>query len=62
MSKKAKEENKGYSIEKKRNGRYSVTDASGKYINGDAKTEILLKEGVIKPMPKKAPAPEKPAE
>ena len=57
MAKKAKTEKKPYTIEKKRSGRYAVIGENGKFINGDAKTEILLKEGVIKAPPKKAPAP-----
>ncbi len=46
---------KTYSIDKKRSGRYSVIGANGKYINGPAKTEILVKEGLVKTgLPKKA--------
>lgn len=63
MVKKDKKEKKPYTLEKKRSGRYAVIGVNGKYINGDAKTEILLKEGVIKPpKKKKAPAPEAAAE
>jgi hypothetical protein len=54
-----KQEKKEYSIEKKRSGRYAILGKNGKYINGDAKTEILLKEGLIKKLNKKAPAAEK---
>ncbi len=53
---KKKQEKKEYTVEKKRSGRYAVVGANGKNINGDAKTEILLKEGLIKKMTKKAPA------
>ncbi len=54
-----KKSSKEYELKKKRSGRYAVIGKDGKYINGDAKTEILLKEGVIKkPAPKKK-APEK---
>lgn len=62
MIKKTKKGDKSYSVEKKRSGRYAVVGADGKYINGDEKTKILLKEGVIKPPAKKAPAPETAAE
>jgi hypothetical protein len=61
--KKAKKE---YTLQKKRSGRYAVIGKDGKYINGEAKVEILLKEKVIKkPAAKKkaqAAAEEKPAE
>lgn len=56
---------KEYTLQKKRSGRYAVIGKGGKYINGDAKTEILLKEGVIKKqVAKKKPeaAEEAPAE
>ena len=47
-----------YRIEKKRNGRYAVIGKDGKYIRGDAKVEILVKEKRIQAPPKKkAPAP-----
>lgn len=50
--KKAKSE---YTIIQKRSGRYAVKGANGKFINGEAKVEILLKEKKIKlaaPKPK----------
>lgn len=50
----AKKSDKPYTLQKKRSGRYAVIGKDGKYINGDAKTEILLKEGVIKKPAKKA--------
>ena len=53
-----KKSDKPYTIEKKRSGRYAVIARNGKYINGDEKTEILLKEGLIKKPVKKAPAQE----
>ena len=37
-----------YTIFKKRNGRYSIKGAKGKWINGDEKTKILSAEGLIK--------------
>ena len=37
-----------YTIFKKRNGRYSIKGAKGKWINGDDKTKILVAEGLIK--------------
>ena len=49
-----KKTDKPYTLQKKRSGRYAVIGKDGKYINGDAKTEILLKEGVIKKPAKKA--------
>lgn len=45
MSKSKKE----YTLQKKRNGRYAVKDKDGKYIRGDAKVAILLKEKVLSP-------------
>jgi hypothetical protein len=53
-----KSSDKPYTVEKKRSGRYAVIAKNGKYINGDEKTAILLKEGLIKKPAKKAPAPE----
>ena len=47
-----------YTVTKKRSGRYAVVGKDRKPINGEAKVEILLKEGVIKKQVKKA----KPAE
>ena len=49
-----KKSDKPYTLQKKRSGRYAVIGKNGKYINGDEKTEILLKEGVIKKPAKKA--------
>lgn len=57
---KAKKEKKEYELIKKRSGRYAVKGKDGKYINGDAKVEILLKEKVIKAPPKKKKAEEAP--
>ncbi len=49
-----KKDAKEYTLIKKRSGRYAVKGKDGKYINGDAKTEILLKEKKIKkPVAKK---------
>ena len=56
MAKTKKKQKPEFTIEKKRSGRFSVKDKTGKYINGDAKVEILLKEGKIKkPVAKKKP-------
>jgi len=52
---------KDYTLQKKRSGRYAVIGKDGKYINGDAKTEILLKEGVIKKPVVKKKKEEEPA-
>ncbi|MCK9464185.1 MAG: hypothetical protein M0R80_31590 [Proteobacteria bacterium] len=58
-----KKPKKDYVVTKKRSGRYAVVGKDGKQINGEAKVEILLKEGVIKKQVKKAkPAEDKPAE
>jgi hypothetical protein len=58
-----KKDKAAYKIEKKRSGRFAVRGPNGKYINGDAKAEILSKEGKItgwKPA-KKEEAAEAPA-
>jgi hypothetical protein len=60
MPKKKKEAE--YTIEKKRSGRFSVRGKDGKYINGDAKAEILVKEKKIKKTTPKPKAEEKPKE
>ena len=53
---------KAYKIEKRRDGRYQVISRStGKNINGDAKVEALVVEGILKAAPKKK-AEEAPAE
>ena len=39
---------KEFEIIKKRSGRFAVKDAKGKFINGEAKIEILLKAKKIK--------------
>ena len=58
-----KKPKKDYVVTKKRSGRYAVVGKDGKQINGEAKVEILLKEGVIKKQVKKAkPAEATPAE
>ncbi|MBN2341378.1 MAG: hypothetical protein JXX29_08275 [Deltaproteobacteria bacterium] len=44
-TKKAKAE---YTIIQKRSGRFAVKGKDGKFINGEAKVEILLKEKKIK--------------
>ena len=45
---KTKTEAKEYRVEKKVSGRYAVTTRAGKPINGPAKVEILIKEGLLK--------------
>ena len=45
---KKKTTKKEYTIIKKRSGRYAVKGKNGKFINGEAKVEILLKEKKIK--------------
>lgn len=56
-----KKEKKEYTLQKKRSGRYAVIGKDGKYINGDAKVEILTKEKILKPKPVKKKK-EEPAE
>ena len=51
-----------YTIEKKRSGRFAVRSRGGKYINGDAKAEILSKEGKIEGWKPKKVEEEAPAE
>lgn len=47
-------ETKDYTIYKKRNGRYGVKSSEKKWLNGDQKVEILVKEGLLKaPLKKK---------
>lgn len=45
-----------YEVMKKRSGRYAVLGKDKKWINAQAKTEILVKEGLVKLM---AAAPKK---
>ena len=45
---------KDYQVVKKRSGRYAVVGAKNKFINGEEKVKILVKEGLIKTgLPKK---------
>ncbi len=53
-----KKQAKEYTLQKKRSGRYAVIGKDGKFINGDQKVEILIKEKLLKAPPKKAPKPE----
>ncbi len=57
---------KDYKINKRRDGRYEVISRStGKNLNGDAKVEALVAEGLVKAVAKKAeeaPAEEASAE
>ncbi len=49
---------KEFTVVKKRNGRYGVKNAAGKWVNADDKVKILLAEGLIKVAePKKEEAP-----
>jgi hypothetical protein len=58
MATKPKAKKSPFKIEKKRSGRYMVTDArTGASINAEKKVEILLQEGLIKaPLKKKEAA------
>lgn len=55
-----------FQIFKKRSGRFCIKNKSGKYVNGEEKTKILLDNKLIKIDPPKkkeeAPAEEAPAE
>ncbi len=56
---------KEHTIIKKRNGRFGVKDAKGKWINKDEKVNVLLAEGLIKvaaPKKEEPVAEEEPAE
>ncbi len=54
---------KGLTIVKKRNGRFGVKNAKGKWVNAEEKVKVLLGEGLIAaPVAKKAPAKEEVAE
>ena len=51
-------ETKEYTVVKKRNGRFGVKDAKGKWINKEDKVKVLLGEGLIKVAePKKVEEP-----
>lgn len=43
-----------YTISKKRSGRYEVTGANGKNVNGPAKAKILVESGAVKALKPKA--------
>ena len=49
-------EEKGNKIYKKRSGKYAVCGKDGKFINGQAKVDVLNAAGVIKVNPAKAKA------
>ena len=59
-TKTAKKTKETVKLVKKRNGRWSVKGANGKYINGEEKVKVLAAKGLVKVMKKKegaAPAP-----
>ncbi|MBU0483936.1 MAG: hypothetical protein KKB30_05425 [Proteobacteria bacterium] len=58
---KTKKKNPGYKLIEKRSKRWSVRGKDGKFINGEEKVKILLKEGKIK-VEKTKKKVEKPAE
>jgi hypothetical protein len=62
-TKKESKEKKDYCVEKKRSGRYAVTNLEGQYVHGQDKVAILVKEGLIKAQTpsKKAPKDGAPA-
>lgn len=43
-----------YTVWKKRNGKYAVRNEKRAFLNGEQKLEVLVKEGILKAMPKKA--------
>lgn len=45
-----------YKVLKKRSGRFAVIGANGKYINGDAKRDILQAEKLVKALKSKPKA------
>lgn len=53
-----------YTVQQRRDGRYAVRGKDKKWVNGDAKVEILVKEGLLKqnmPESKAEPDPEEPS-
>lgn len=46
-----------YTVQQRGDGRYAVRGKDKKWINGDAKVEILVKEGLLKEQPKPKPQP-----
>jgi hypothetical protein len=56
--KKTEKKNSEYKVVKKRSGRHAVKLRGGKYAKADQKIEILVKEGILKAVKKKAPAAE----
>ena len=51
-----------FKVEKKRSGRYMVSERrTGKPVNGEKKVEVLVKEGLIKVLVKKKVEGEAPA-
>ena len=54
-------ETKEHKIYQKKSKRYAVRDANRKWVNGEEKVKILVKEKLLKvPIPKPAPKEEKP--
>lgn len=47
-----------YTVMQRGDGRYAVRGKDKKWINGDAKVEILAAEGFVKEQPKAKPQPE----
>lgn len=60
-TKSAKKVKEAFKLIKKRNGRWSVKGANGKFINGEEKVKVLVSKGLVKVLKKKegtAPAAE----
>lgn len=62
MAMKLVKRNEQYSIYKRRDERYAVLNAGKQPVNGEAKTQILLEEGLIKAMVPAKPVVEASAE
>jgi hypothetical protein len=56
------QESGDYSIYQKRSGRYGVQNKAKKWVNGEAKTKILLEAGLIEVSVPKPSSPEEPME
>ena len=65
MAMKVVKKTDNYTIYSRRDGRYAVTGADRKPVNGEDKVRILVEEGLLKvaaPAPKTEPEPEAAAE
>lgn len=51
-----------YTVLQRGDGRYAVRGTNKKWINGDAKVDILVNEGLLKERPSPKPQPAEPEE